>query len=140
MKSCLSIKARMIRSLSMRRSEIILRSDFTPIGSQSQISRILNEFVSEGRLVRIGYGVFAKAKISSISGKAVPREPLEVLAEETLRRLRIDAIPGNAQRDYASGQSTQVPVQAVFNTGRRRISRKLMLGNRSVRYENNYSA
>jgi len=140
MKSCLSIKARMIRSLSMRRSEIILRSDFTPIGSQSQISRILNEFVSEGRLVRIGYGVFAKTRISSISGKAVPREPLEVLAEETLRRLRIDAIPGNAQRDYASGQSTQVPVQAVFNTGRRRISRKLMLGNRSVRYENNYSA
>jgi len=130
----------MIRSLSMRRSEIILRSDFTPIGSQSQISRILNEFVSEGRLVRIGYGVFAKTRISSISGKAVPREPLEVLAEETLRRLRIDAIPGNAQRDYASGQSTQVPVQAVFNTGRRRISRKLMLGNRSVRYENNYSA
>ena len=140
MKSCLSIKARMIRSLSMRRSEIILRSDFTPIGSQSQISRILNEFVSEGRLVRIGYGVFAKARISSISSIAVPREPLEVLAEETLRRLRIDAIPGKAQRDYASGQSTQVPVQAVFNTGRRRISRKLMLGNRSVRYENNYSA
>ena len=134
------MKDRMIRSITMRRGEIVLRSDFEHLGSQSQISRLLNAFVREGRLVRLGYGVFAKARISSISGKPVPREPLEVLAEETLRRLHIDAKPGKAQRDYASGQSTQVPVQAAFNTGQRRISRKLMLGNRMVRYENNYSA
>lgn len=116
-----------------------MRSDFTYLGSQSQISRLLSEFVKEGRLVRLGYGIFAKARVSSISGKAVPREPLEVLAEESFRRLRIDVKPGKAQRDYTSGQSTQVPVQAVFDTGRRRISRKLTLGNRKVRYENNYS-
>ncbi len=60
-------------------------------------------------LVRLGHGVFAKARISSLSGKPVPREPLEVLAEETLRRLHIDAQPGQAQRDYASAKSTHVP-------------------------------
>ncbi|MCX6178176.1 MAG: S-adenosylhomocysteine hydrolase [Chlorobiales bacterium] len=87
-----------------------------------------------------GMGVFAKARISSITGKQVPREPLEVLAEETLRRLHIDAQPGQAQRDYASAKSTQVPVQSTFNTGCRRISRKLILGNRTIRFENNYSA
>jgi len=31
-------------------------------------------------------------------------------------------------------------VQSTFNTGCRRISRKLILGNRTIRYENNYSA
>jgi len=124
----------------MRRGEIIMRSDFTLMGSQSQISRLLADFVSEGRLVRLGYGIFAKARISSISGKAVPREPLEVLAQEAFRRLMIEAKPGKAQKEYASGQSTQVPVQAVFDTGQRRISRKLTVGNRKVRYENDYSA
>jgi hypothetical protein len=123
----------------MRRGEIILRSDFAHMGSQSQISRLLTDFVEEGRLVRLGYGIFAKARISSISGQAVPREPLEVLAEEAFQRLRIEVKPGKAQRDYASGQSTQIPVQAVFDTGRRRISRELMVGNRKVSYENDYN-
>lgn len=140
MKSRLNMKERMIRSITMRRGEIIMRSDFTRMGSQSQISRLLADFVSEGRLVRLGYGIFAKARISSISGKAVPREPLEVLAQEAFRRLMIEAKPGKAQREYASGQSTQVPIQAVFDTGQRRISRKLTVGNRKVRYENDYSA
>jgi hypothetical protein len=134
------MRERMIRSITMRRGEIIMRSDFTCLGSQSQISRLLSDFVKEGRLVRLGYGIFAKARVSSISGKMVPREPLEVLAEESFRRLRIEVKPGKAQRDYTSGQSTQVPVQAVFDTGRRRISRKLTVGNRKVRYENDYSA
>ncbi|ACD89313.1 conserved hypothetical protein [Chlorobium limicola DSM 245] len=140
MKSRLNMRERMIRSITMRRGEIIMRSDFTLMGSQSQISRLLADFVSEGRLVRLGYGIFAKARISSISGKAVPREPLEVLAQEAFRRLMIEAKPGKAQKEYASGQSTQVPVQAVFDTGQRRISRKLTVGNRKVRYENDYSA
>ncbi|WP_363318834.1 DUF6088 family protein [Chlorobium sp.] len=135
----MNMKERMIRSITMRRGEIIMRSDFTRMGSQSQISRLLADFVSEGRLVRLGYGIFAKARISSISGKAVPREPLEVLAQEAFRRLMIEAKPGKAQKEYASGQSTQVPVQAVFDTGQRRISRKLTVGNRKVRYENDYS-
>ncbi|KUL29937.1 S-adenosylhomocysteine hydrolase [Chlorobium limicola] len=136
----MNMKERMIRSITMRRGEIIMRSDFTRMGSQSQISRLLADFVSEGRLVRLGYGIFAKSRISSISGKAVPREPLEVLAQEAFRRLMIEAKPGKAQREYTSGQSTQVPVQAVFDTGQRRISRKLTVGNRKVRYENDYSA
>ena len=55
-------------------------------------------------------------------------------------RFHIDAQPGHAQRDYASAKSTQISVQPTFNTGRRRISRKLILGNRTIRYENNYSA
>jgi len=84
--------------------------------------------------------VFAKARISSIGGKPVPREPLEVLAEEILWRLHIDAQQGQDQRDYASAKCTQVPVQATFYTGRRRIRRKVILGKRIIRYENNYNA
>ncbi len=138
MRSSVTIKDRMIRSVSMRRSEIVLRSDFERMGSQSQISRVLVDFVREGRLVRIGYGVFAKARRSSLSGKPVPRQPLEVLVAEALRRLNIEASVGQPEQEYASGKSTQVPILTTFNTGRRRISRKLMLGKRSIRYENDY--
>ena len=140
MKSSLSIRDRMIRSVTMRRGEIVLRSDFERMGSQSQISRVLNDFVRDGRLVRIGHGVFAKSRLSTLTGKPVPREPLEVLAAEALRRLNIEVRQGRVQRDYASGKSAQVPVQTTFNTWQRRISRKIILGKRSIRYENDYSS
>lgn len=128
----------MIRSVTMRRSEIVLRSDFERMGSQSQISRVLVDFVREGRLVRLGRGVFAKARRSSLSGKPVPRQPLEVLVAETFMRLNIEASVGQSEQEYASGKSTQMPILTTFNTGQRRISRKLMLGKRSIRYENDY--
>ena len=45
-----------------------------------------------------------------------------------------------AQADYAEGKTTQIPVRTTFNTGQRRISRKITVGISTVRYENHYSA
>jgi hypothetical protein len=134
----LNIQDRMIRSISNRAGEVFLRSDFEGMGSQSQVSRGLSTLVSAGRIVRIGYGVFAKAKASSISGKPIPRQPLEVLTQEALKKLGVVPELGKAQTEYAKGDSTQIPMQTVFNTGRRRISRKIIVGNRTASYENNY--
>lgn len=138
MMSKLSIEERMIRSISNRNGEVFLRSDFDAMGSQSQISRGLSSLIGSGRIVRIGYGVFAKAKVSSISGKPIPREPLEVLALQTLMKLGVPPELGKAQSEYARGDTTQIPMQVVFNTGRCRISRKITVGNRTAVYENNY--
>jgi hypothetical protein len=134
----LNIQDRMIRSISNRTGEVFLRSDFEGMGSQSQISRGLSALVTAGRIVRIGYGVFAKAKVSGISGKPIPRQPLEALTQEALKKLGVAPQLGKAQTEYAKGRSTQIPMQTVFNTGRRRISRKITVGNRTARYENNY--
>ena len=134
----LNIQDRMIRSISNRAGEVFLRSDFEGMGSQSLVSRGLSTLVSAGRIVRIGYGVFAKAKVSSISGKPIPRQPLEVLTQEALKKLGVVPELGKAQTEYAKGDSTQIPMQTVFNTGRRRISRKITVGNRTASYENNY--
>lgn len=138
--SRLNIRERMIRAIANRKSEVVLRADFENMGSPSQISRALHMLIGAGRLVRIGYGVYVKTKISSITGKPVPREPLEVLAQEALIRLKVDIKPGKAQVAYAEGKTTQIPMQATFCTGKRRISRKFVIGNRTVRYENNYKA
>lgn len=93
---------------------------------------------SAGKLVRLGYGIYVRAEPSVLSGKAIPRQPLESLALEALLRLNVAAAPGRAGRDYASGDTGQIPMRATFNTGRRRISRQLAVGKRSVHYENDY--
>ena len=134
----LNIQDRMIRSISNRTGEVFLRSDFEGMGSQSQVSRGLSALVSTGRIVRIGYGIFAKAKVSSISGKPIPRQPLEVLTQEALKKLGVVPALGKVQTEYLTGSSAQIPMRTVFNTGRRRISRKITVGNRTASYENNY--
>lgn len=130
------IRDRIARSIGRSSAEVFLRSDFKDIGSYAQVGKALNSLSRDGRLVRIGYGVYAKARPSSLSGRPVPRKPLESLAREALEKLGVSAQPGRAAREYISG-STQIPAQVSFDTGRRRTSRKLRIGGREVRYENN---
>lgn len=134
----LSIKDRMVRSIALRKGEVLLRADFERMGSASQVSRALKEVVSAGRLVRLGYGTYAKAEPSPLSGKPIPRQPLEALAWEAMQRLGVSINLGQALSDYAAGDTNQIPMRATLNTGDRRISRKLVVGNRTVAYENNY--
>ena len=129
------IRDRIVRSIGRSSAEVFLRSDFKDIGSYAQIGKALNSLTREGRLMRMGYGVYARTRPSSLSGRPVPRKPLESLAREALEKLGVTVQASRAAREYISG-STQIPAQVSFDTGRRRISRKLRIGSRKVQYEN----
>jgi len=131
-----SVKLRVQRSIAARNGEVVLRRDLARFGSSAQISRALGQLVSEGKLVRIGTGVYAKAAPGPMSGIPMARQPLGALAAETFDRLGIAWQLGAAQRRYNSGVTTQVPWRTTFDTGKRRISRRLQIGKRVVEYEN----
>jgi hypothetical protein len=105
-------------------------------GSPAQLSRALKQLVAEGKLVRIGLGVYPKAAPGPISGIPMARQPLGALAAETFNRLGIPWQLGAAQRRYNERLTTQVPWCTTFDTGKRRISRRLQIGKRVVEYEN----
>lgn len=135
----MSVKDRMARSIALRKGEVVMRSDFAEMGSQSQISRALRALVDEGKIVRLGYGTYAKARPSTLSGKPVPRVSLEELGYEALQKLGVNPRLGYAQREYAEGRTTQVPARATFDTGRHRITRKIVVGRTALTYENDRS-
>ena len=135
-----SVKERMARSIALRKGEVVVRADFESMGSASQISRALKELIVAGKIIRLGCGVYAKELPRILSGKPVARVTLEELAQEALQKLGVTVELGRAQAAYASGKTTQVPVRTSFNTGQRRISRKITVGISTVRYENDYSA
>ena len=115
----------------------MLRRDLKDHASPSQLSRALKQLIDDGKLVRVGSGIYAKARPSPLSGQPVPRQTLEVLAAETFDRPGIAWKPGEAQRLYNDGLTTQVPWRTTFDTGHRRIRRRLQVGQRMVNYENN---
>ena len=130
------MKQRLQRSIAARPGEVVLRPELARFGSPAQISRALKQLVAEGKLVRIGTGVYAKAAPGPISGIPMARQPLGALAAETFDRLGISWQLGAAQRRYNERLTTQVPWRTTFDTGKRRISRRLQIGKRVVEYEN----
>ena len=126
-------------SIAKRAADVFLRSDFSKFGSETQVGRALRKLISDGVIVKLGVGVYAKAKRSVLSGNPMPVRPVEILAEQALKRLGVKIFPSDVTADYNAGRTTQIPVVSAINTGDRRIRRKLGYGNRTVQYENNRS-
>lgn len=134
----MKLQERMLRAVKQRNSNVILRSELAGMGSSTQVSDALRGLQKQGVLVRIGSGVYAKTRTSSVTGATVPAGSLETLASEMLRKLGVAVQESSTAAEYNAGRTTQLPGAFIANTGRRRISRKVAVGGRTLTYENNY--
>lgn len=110
----------------VRRSKrnVFLRSDFASLGSYDAVGRALRQKARDGKLVQIGYGLYAKAEVSPFTGKAAPVVGIKRLATEALGRLGKKVAASSFEEAYNLGRSTQVPTGrtiAVADRVRRRI-------------------
>ena len=131
----ISTKTRIARSIGRSKRDVFLRANFADFGSPSRVTRALSELINERKLVRLGYGVYARTVPSVVTGNAIPRKVLESLVVEAFNSLGIPMDLGPARLAYVTGNSNQVPMSVTISTGSRRVSRKLKLGNREVKYE-----
>lgn len=109
---------------------VFLTREFADLGGEDQVLRALRSLVREGRLVRLGYGVYGRAFISSLSGKPLLDHPggFAGAAREALTKLGVAWEPTEWERAYNEGRSTQIPANpAVLIRGR--FSRRLRDGN-----------
>ncbi len=135
----MKLEDRMLRAVKLRDSNVILRAELAKLGSPSQVSEAINSLQKRGVIVRIAKGVYSKTKKSSVTGAIIPAGSLETLATEAFKKMGVPLLAGKLAADYNAGNTTQLPGVFIANTGQRRISRKIMVGGRSVVYENNYS-
>lgn len=120
--------------IARKNNAVFVREDFEDIGGYDQIGRILRQLATEGKLIKIGYGLYAKAKRSTLTGELVPVLPLPTLAKEALERLGVEIGTSRLEKDYNAGITTQVP------TGRKiaikgRVSRKIGYNGAYISYE-----
>ncbi len=113
------------------KKEVFIRKDFEDLSDYVQIGRVLRQLISVGKLIRIGYGLYAKATKSQISGEPIPRKGINALAKEALARLNIQTIPSTCEKNYNEERSTQVPTGRVIAV-RSRVSRKIGYNGRRV--------
>ena len=63
-----TIGAAIARKVRRSKRNVFLRSDFAPLGSYDAVGRALRQKATEGQLVQIGYGLYAKAEVSPFTG------------------------------------------------------------------------
>ena len=127
-----------LRAIKGRSVQVVFRSEVARLGSPAQVTAALNELMAKGVIARIGRGIYAKTRQSSVTGAVVPAGSLETLATEALQKMGVPVGAGQAAVAYNAGQTTQLPGTFVAHTGNRRISRKIVVGGRTVTYENNF--
>ena len=132
----MNITNRIRRSIRSRSDLVFRPTDFQPFGSEASVKRALKELTDIGVLVRLGVGIYAKAKPSVISGKPIPIQPLEVLGPQALTKLGVRLKESFQTAEYNAGRSTQVPTGIVVNIGKQRISRKIGFNGKFIKYEN----
>src|SRR5882757_1725144 len=113
-----------------KREDVFLTREFKKLGGEDQVLRALRSLVDEGRLVRLGYGVYGRAVVSRLSGKPMlySSEGFSGVARQALDKLGVEWAPPDAERAYNEGRSTPVPVTPVVPV-KRRFSRRLLYRN-----------
>lgn len=120
------IEARIAR----KRDSVFLTREFSDLGGEDQVLRALRTLVRQKRLVRLGYGVYGRSIRSRLTGAPMLDSPSGFIGatREALTKLGVEWEPGEAEKAYNAGASTQIPVNPVLKV-RSRFSRQLRYGN-----------
>jgi hypothetical protein len=131
-----SLRRKVANRIARKRGSVFLPREFTDLGGPDQVLRALRELVRAGQLVRLGYGVYARAIRSRLSGKPILYNPngLDGAAQEVLNKLGVKWEPTAAQRAYNEGRSTQVPANPALCI-KGRFSRRLSDGISELRID-----
>jgi Family of unknown function (DUF6088) len=134
MKKNKTLESKILARIVRKKESVFLRNDFLDLGGYDQVGRALKNLTDDNKLIRIGYGLFAKTKVSSLTGETIPVSNLPSLAKEALERLGITVMPSKAETDYNEGRSTQIPTGRLIGV-KNRINRKISFKGASIKYE-----
>lgn len=126
MRSRRTLRDRVEARIARKGDDVFLPREFADLGGQDQVLRALRELVREGRLIRLGYGVYGRAERSKLSGQPIlaARDGFVGASRAALTKLGVEWEPAEWERAYNEGRSTQVPANAVVRV-KSRFARRL---------------
>lgn len=131
-----TLRERVEKRIADRRDDAFLPREFRDLGGEDQVLRVLRTLVREGKLLRLGYGVYGRAEMSRLSGKPMlaAQGGFIAAARQALDKLGVQWEPTEFQRAYNEGRSTQVPVNPAVRV-RGRFARRLRYQDAELRLE-----
>jgi hypothetical protein len=124
-----SLQTKIEKRIAESREYVFLTREFTDLSGRRQVLRALRKILAEGRLVRLGCGVYGLASSSGVSERPVLFHPNGFIgaARTALTKLGVEWEPTEREIAYQEGRSTEVPDTAAVRI-KRRFSRRLRYG------------
>jgi hypothetical protein len=113
-------------SISRRSGDVVLRSELAGLGGRSQLSEALKSLMKDGKLLRLGSGVYAKARKDARGQVHLVGKP-EQIAEEVFKKLGLKV---NLVRVETSGDRDLY----LMDPSDHRVARKLQIGGGHIQY------
>jgi len=129
-----TLKQKMETRINRRKGDVVLRADFADLGDYDQVGRVLRILVKEEILVKLGQGIYAKAKRSALTGELVPQGGIIQATREALTKLGVKVLPSSLERSYNADSSTQVPTGRLIGTNKR-VRRVIRYGSVQMSFE-----
>jgi hypothetical protein len=119
-----TLETKLRKRIDRKRGDVFLRADFGDLGGYDQVGRVLRQLVRQGRLMKVGFGLYSRAIRSPFDDKTlVPPKGLATL-REALKRVGIEALQSRSMQDYNAGRTAQVPTGRIVGV-RQRVRRKI---------------
>lgn len=122
-----SLRDQIAAQIAQSGEDVFLTREFRSLGCERHVRRALRQLVEGGQLLRLGYGVYGRAEISTLTGQPMLAAAGGFIdaARQALDKLGVAWDLTEFQRDYNDGRSTQVPINAAVRVVKSRITRKL---------------
>jgi len=123
------VKARINRS----KCYVFARADFTDIAGYDHVGHVLKKLVDAGDLLRIGYGLYTKAKKNRITGNLMPTSLAGAggVILEAIKKIGIDYKFDKFSQRSIYGDSLQIPASFQIITNNR-FKRKIVVSNSAI--------
>ena len=122
----MTLRQRVEARIATRPDDAFLTREFLDLGGERQVLRALRELTEDGKLIRLGYGVYGRAEISPLTKQPMlAGDGFGQVSRQVLDKLKVPWEPTTAERDYNEGRSTQVPMTPRVRLRGNRFSRKL---------------
>ena len=131
-----TLKQKIAYRVAHKRGDVFLPKEFRDLGGEDQVQRALRGLVVDGQLMRLGYGVYARAARSRLTGRVMvdSANGFSSAARQALTKLGVPWEPGSIERAYNEGRSTQIPVTPTVKV-KGRFQRRLSDGRTELRIE-----
>ena len=88
--------------------------DFLDLSDRDQVMRALRKLIAKNLIMKVGQGVYVKAKESKLTGKIIPQIGLAEIGKAVAKKLNIKVLPSRYELWYNEGKTTQVPSGKVI--------------------------
>jgi len=129
----MTIASKVTTRINRSKRYVFDRADFADIAGYDQVGRVLKKLVDNGQLLRIGYGLYTKARENRITGKLMPASPAgaDGVILEAIEKLGVDYKFVEFSQRSINGESLQIPATLKIITNNR-FKRKIVVNNSAI--------